>query len=374
MRICFVTFGNISNHPTMKRATGMAQPLIGLGHAVGVVVEDTPDNRDRMAGECPDAEALWYRRGRAAADRRRKEWLAEQWEADVVWCCGLGFRNWVRPRKRSGRPFAIMDHVELVSSFGNLTPLRRLWEAGSEWLCLWRFDGHVCASRYLETVFSRRLRRLRLSRPVHYSPYAYNRAWAEGPRPRVGELKERFAGRELVVYMGAFWENYGFYEMLRAFARARAERPSAVLAMIGGGPEKEGGLRLARELGAEDDVVFPGFVPEEALTSWLGRADAFVCPLRDTEQDKARCPSKLFMYLPFRKPVVTSPIGEARELFGEDYPYYFRERDVGDLAAKLAAALRDCAARSATLPDPEAHDWEARAAAFERWRGEAGLD
>ena len=57
MRICFITFGNVTDYATLKRATGLAGPLIARGHSVSIVIEDTVDNRARLAFECPDVQA-----------------------------------------------------------------------------------------------------------------------------------------------------------------------------------------------------------------------------------------------------------------------------------------------------------------------------
>ena len=93
-------------------------------------------------------------------------------------------------------------------------------------------------------------------------------------------------------------------------------------------------------------------------------AHAFVCPLRDTVQDWARCPSKLFMYLPFRKPILTSPIGEAKELLGDD-AFFYNPGDVEGLAGAMRRAL-DTDHFTMSL-DPAAHTWQARVDQFLAW-------
>ena len=44
--------------------------------------------------------------------------------------------------------------------------------------------------------------------------------------------------------------------------------------------------------------------------------------MNDTVQDKARCPSKLYMYLPYCKPIVTARIGEPFSVLGDKGYYY----------------------------------------------------
>ena len=48
MKIAFVTFGNFDGHATLKRATGMARPLILAGHEVYLLLEDSDVNREKF--------------------------------------------------------------------------------------------------------------------------------------------------------------------------------------------------------------------------------------------------------------------------------------------------------------------------------------
>ena len=63
MKICFVTFGNVTDYATLKRATGLAEPLIARGHSVSIVIEDTFDNRARLTFECPNAGIILSSKG-----------------------------------------------------------------------------------------------------------------------------------------------------------------------------------------------------------------------------------------------------------------------------------------------------------------------
>ena len=81
-------------------------------------------------------------------------------------------------------------------------------------------------------------------------------------------------------------------------------------------------------------------------------------------QDWARCPSKLFMYLPFQHPVVTCQIGEAAELFGEKGLYY-QPGDVDSLVCALSRVLtQDVGIDAITLDD---HTYTARTKTFLSW-------
>jgi glycosyltransferase involved in cell wall biosynthesis len=61
-------------------------------------------------------------------------------------------------------------------------------------------------------------------------------------------------------------------------------------------------------------------------------------PLRNTIQDRARSPSKVFMYMHFNKPIITSKIGESAEIFS-DYDFYYNPDDSGSMSLAIEKAL-----------------------------------
>ena len=121
---------------------------------------------------------------------------------------------------------------------------------------------------------------------------------------------------------------------------------------------------MVEDLELENQVEFPGYVPETEISSYFAVASVFLCPLRDTVQDWARCPSKLFLFLPYKKPIVSCRIGEAAELLGES-GFYYIPNDVISMTRVLNLAMD--ANPKAQIPNPREHDWEARVATFQAW-------
>ena len=273
---------------------------------------------------------------------------------------GGGLRNWIRPSHRGC--IVLADHSELYSAVAS-DPFRKVWYRLLEWGYCFAFDGHICASRYLERFYSNRLRRLRKADRVHYSPYAFHPD-VIGEVSEGCPLLERFRGKKVILYMGSFWENYGFWDMMRAFRKVSETRADFVAVFVGRGPEEERGIAWVREHGLEDSIVIEGYVAEEHLSQYFMIADGFLSPLRDTVQDWARCPSKLFMYLPFGKPIVTCAIGEAKEIFGSTGLYY-SPGSVEELSSRIITVLdgegQDCAV------NPDKHTYAFRTNAFLEW-------
>jgi glycosyltransferase involved in cell wall biosynthesis len=365
VKFCFVTFGNFNAHATLKRATGMAHALQALGHEVYLLLEDAPDNRAKAALECPGVEVHYHIRTRSPwAERKSKVITTKRLRPDIVWLCGVGIRNWIT-RFEVGA-IVLGDHVELLSGIESVPRYRRAWDLITEWLHLVTLSGHVCASRYLEQIYQKRQGRLGLNAPIHYSPYAFHSGVLRSDLRSSGEISRRYGdGKKNILYMGSFWENYGIWDMLDVFRDLASERTDFRVLLMGKGPAKEAAQRWIVECGFSDRIIILGFVAEEELAEYFSLAHAFVCPLRDTVQDWARCPSKLYMYLPFKKPVVTSPIGEALELFGRIYSFFYRPGDRAELKQALRRVLECNDIKN--LPEPADHSWEARVSGFLEW-------
>jgi len=80
----------------------------------------------------------------------------------------------------------------------------------------------------------------------------------------------------LFLAVGRFVEKKGPQLTLKAFARVHAVHPAARLRMVGDGPLLEECRKLARSLGIEGVVEFPGTQPHEKLRQEMHQARCFV--------------------------------------------------------------------------------------------------
>ena len=77
--------------------------------------------------------------------------------------------------------------------------------------------------------------------------------------------------------------------------------------------------QIARK-GIENEVIRPGFVPDEDYPLFLSSCDAFVMPFPDTSYNIGRWPNKFTEYLACARPIVFNPNGDLKE---------FRNRECG---------------------------------------------
>lgn len=371
-KITFLTTGDIRKIATMKRALGMANPLADLGWSVSIVVMDCPENRSRIHASCDQrVDIRYFREGDPFSERRQKSRILRALNPDILYCCSYSFRN--RAALRDLRPGSrlVVEHSELASAIVALPRHKRWLYAWYEKLSVRRSDMIVAASRWLQDHYNgRALQARRLDLPVTYLPYAQDTDLSSIDADEVQRLRLRYRDALNIVFLGSMIRNYGLFLMLEAFTKLRHEGRRFRLHLIGDGPDLAGARAFADQHGIADMVEFTGYLPEERLGARLCMADAFLAPLYPTIQDMARCPSKTYLYLPFRKPVITCRIGESAELFSDDR-LFFRPGDSADLAEKIRAL--DPTANY-PLPDPAHHSWRARAETFHRDIQEAWKD
>lgn len=78
------------------------------------------------------------------------------------------------------------------------------------------------------------------------------------------------------LFVGRLAERKGVLELIEAFAAWHAERPSATLTVVGGGPEADAMRDLAHELEVLDAVRFEGPQPSTRVGSYFAEADVLV--------------------------------------------------------------------------------------------------
>ena len=83
--------------------------------------------------------------------------------------------------------------------------------------------------------------------------------------------------RPVFSFVGRMTRYNFVYDILHLFSKIHKTDPRATLIMAGRGPEEEGVRRRVRELGLEDRVSLPGFVPRESVMKLRKMSDFSLC-------------------------------------------------------------------------------------------------
>lgn len=356
--ICFVTTGNIAEISTAKRALGMADYLFDLGWKVHILLQDTFENRHRVELECSEnIKILYFKESSVIKERKAKEKYIKVLQPDYIYICAFVIRNIVDVHSKTQK---IVEHCELASTFKAISFFRRLYYYGCEFYSLFYADRIITASKYLQNVYSKRTKKVgKASIQILYLPYAYNSKIFDLEKPLRIIKNPQY---KYFVYLGSLEQFYGIYTMLEAFEKFKDT--NVKLLLLGRGSKYNEVLEYITNHNLENLVEAPGYVAEEKIQDYFTLADAFLLPLNDTIQDWARCPSKLYMYLPFKKPVITCPIGEPYEVLQEK-GIYFKPSDSMSLANAVKHLL-DSDDWSLNI-DFLKQEWRQRAIHFDNW-------
>lgn len=366
-KITFLTIGDISKIATMKRALGMANPLHKLGWDVSIIALDCEENRKRIAMECDSTIMISYYKATSTLNESRdKTMIINQIKPDFVYLCSYSIRNRIIKKLLTCKPKLLVEYSELQSSMKRVAKVKRLMYYFLEIKSIFYTDRLICASQYLYNYFKVKSTFLGKGKlPVLYSPYGFNNEIINYPKKILPGLKEKYNKKTVIVYMGTMAKNYGLFTMLEAMLILLKRNNSEVkLLLLGTGRDTEEAKKFVSTNNLNNHVEFLGYVPEDDLISYLELANMFISPLNDTVQDWARCPSKIYMYLPFNKPVLTCKIGEAKEIFKED-GYYFDNSNPESLSNLIEKTMEN--PNIHLQVDISHHTWSKRAEELNNW-------
>lgn len=360
--ILFITTGDIAQIATMKRAFGLAKPLANLGWTIDILAEETKENKKCYELECDSRIRMhYYPKSNVFNEINFKNNLIAELSPSYIYLCSFSVRNFVFKRKS----LLIIEHSELQSSIKNQKYIKCLMAYILESVSVIYADKLVCASKYLQEYFTGLSTKLIFaSKDIHYSPYAYSNEVINTPPFLKESLKKKYNNQFICLYMGSMAENYGFFKMLEAMKLLK-NYPIKLL-LMGKGKDFEKGLRFVQE-NRMNNVELLGYVDEVELSSYFSITDAFISPLNNTVQDKARCPSKIYMYLPFKKPVLTCKIGEAFEIFGENGQYFEFNDSISLSNLIMKNYLGTIGSNVSSELNIEQHSWVNRALLIDNW-------
>jgi glycosyltransferase involved in cell wall biosynthesis len=82
----------------------------------------------------------------------------------------------------------------------------------------------------------------------------------------------------MLVFQGRIIKQKGLNYLLDAMPQILKEYPKTRLLIVGKGKEVPNLKQQVNKLGLQDNVVFPGFIPEEDINNMFSSADVFIMP------------------------------------------------------------------------------------------------
>lgn len=172
-------------------------------------------------------------------------------------------------------------------------------------------------------------------------PESYNERCSMLNHEQLLAAKEKYALPDhFILFVGGLNPIKNFGNLVRAYRVIRDQFPHKLVVVGFRRWKFSNDLRLVTELGLDDDVVFPGFLPDEDIPAIYGLADAFVFPslyegfgMPVLEAMACGCP------------VITTERGCSPEVAG-DAAILVNPEDPDEIATAVQRVLTDEALRS----------------------------
>lgn len=159
--------------------------------------------------------------------------------------------------------------------------------------------------------------------------------------PDEPQLRRRWAGKFVIMYVGGLEPIRGLETVLRALPAIRRELPEAHLVLVGDGASRGELEQLTERLGLREHVTFTGFAPFAQLPSYIRAAAVCLVPHISSPHVDTTMPNKIFHYMMLGQPVVVSNLPPLMRVVRDaECGLIFRQQDPQSLA-QAVLALRD---------------------------------
>jgi glycogen synthase len=179
------------------------------------------------------------------------------------------------------------------------------------------------------------------------------------------------AGKEVIGFIGSFYDYEGLDDLAAAMPALVAKRPNAHLLMVGGGPCEEALRTQAAASPVAGHIRFVGRVPHDQVERYYSLVDVLAYPRKKMRLTDLVTPLKPLEAMAQNRLVAASDVGGHRELIRDgDTGTLFTPDDPAAIAASLAGLLADRSeweprrARARAFVEAE-RNWQANVARYE---------
>jgi glycosyltransferase involved in cell wall biosynthesis len=235
-------------------------------------------------------------------------------------------------------PYLVAEQPYMNSMFGRIVLSKKIWFAKEkEWLG--KADNIICVA---EEMKSRLENVLGKSDNIKIVPNTLNFKTFVATQKPLPELRERFSGRFVVSFIGGIDAVRGIEYLLEAASEIGERIPELLVLLVGEGNTLEMLREKSTQLKLNDKVVFEGFKPSSTMQAYIEASQICVIPHVRSEQTDNSSPNKLFQYMYFSKPVISSNCKSLEKLIlAEDCGLIFRDRDSHHLAEQVLKLYHD---------------------------------
>jgi len=153
--------------------------------------------------------------------------------------------------------------------------------------------------------------------------------------------RSRHDDRFMMVYPGSLGTHQGLDVAIRALAKVKDVIPQADFHIYGTGNTLEDLIKLIKELGMEDRVLFYPFMPIWEIAQVMENADLGVVPKRADSFGNEAFSTKTLEFMALGVPLLISDTAVDRYYFNDRIVTFARSGDEDDFAAKMVQLVRN---------------------------------
>jgi len=207
-------------------------------------------------------------------------------------------------------PYLVAEQPYMDSLFVRIFLSKRKWfKKEKEWLA--QADSIICVAEEMkqrvETVLIN-------SKPVVVVPNTPATDELNASMANLPLIATRFSGTFNVLYVGGIDPTRGIDILIQSAKYAIKTIPGLKIIIVGDGKILSDMKHLVSSLQLDNTVSFEGWKPQEEIGSYISISDVCVIPHRKSPQTDNSSPNKLFQYLYFKKPVISSDCNSVEKL------------------------------------------------------------
>jgi glycosyltransferase involved in cell wall biosynthesis len=153
--------------------------------------------------------------------------------------------------------------------------------------------------------------------------------------------RSRHDNRFMMIYPGSLGTHQGLDVAIRALAKVKDVIPQADFHIYGTGNTLEDLIKLIKELGMEDRVLFYPFMPIWEIAQVMENADLGVVPKRADSFGNEAFSTKTLEFMALGVPLLISDTAVDRYYLNDRIVTFARSGDIDDFAAKMVQLVRN---------------------------------
>jgi glycosyltransferase involved in cell wall biosynthesis len=229
-------------------------------------------------------------------------------------------------------PYLVAEQPYMNSLFAQFFLSRNKWfRKEKEWLA--KADTIVCVAEEMKERIKSVLQGPENIVVVPNTPETPELNAAMANRPLIAG---RFSGKFNILYVGGVDPTRGIDILIHSAKYAIKTIPGLRIIIVGEGKILPEMKSLVSSLELENTVIFEGWKPQDEVGSYISVSDVCVIPHRKSPQTDNSSPNKLYQYLYFKKPVVSSDCYSVEKLIlSEKCGLIYRDNSPEELAERI---------------------------------------